>query len=245
MSTKTQAQRVALICGAGNGLGAALAVELASRGIHLVLADEAPQEEALLEAARVARGAATESGSVEVRLRAEPEAVDTAADLRAFPRLDYFVDFCVPTRAWSPERVAAYPARLLRRSLTIAECLAGASDQGTAVLHSCLPSAYVDSEFDEYMPMLKGAITGVTRTLCRRFGRRGVIVNCLQTGLVELPELRQLAGERVSKAQVPIGRWATATEVARVVAFLLTQRGYLTGQSLVFDGGLTSGLTGT
>jgi 3-oxoacyl-[acyl-carrier protein] reductase len=95
------------------------------------------------------------------------------------------------------------------------------------------------------MSTLKGAVTGVTRTLCRKFGRDGVRVNCVQTGLIDLPEAREFIGPELQAVKVPIGRWGRAEDVAKLVAFLALKNRYMTGQVVIIDGGLTAGLTGT
>jgi NAD(P)-dependent dehydrogenase (short-subunit alcohol dehydrogenase family) len=42
-----------------------------------------------------------------------------------------------------------------------------------------------------------------------------------------------------------VGRWGTPEEVAKFVAFLVVRNGYMTGQAVIMDGGMTAGITGT
>jgi 3-oxoacyl-[acyl-carrier protein] reductase len=90
----------------------------------------------------------------------------------------------------------------------------------------------------------KAGLVGLARSLARELGSRGVTSNVVAPGFVdtdmtaELPEARR--DEIV--AAVPLGRYATAAEVAGVVVFLASDAaGYVTGAVVPVDGGLGMG----
>src|SRR5690606_35179079 len=93
------------------------------------------------------------------------------------------------------------------------------------------------------------ARTGATaflKTLATEIAPTGVTVNSVQPGLHETPRLTQLYGGDVAKAaaQVPTRAIGRASDFGAVVAFLCSdQARFVTGTSVLVDGGTTSGLT--
>ena len=87
-------------------------------------------------------------------------------------------------------------------------------------------------------------MTGITRSACVRSGKAGVRITGLIVGLLDLPELKNMASSQALAATTPLGRWISATDVAESINFLALESGYITGQMLVLDGGMTSGING-
>jgi NAD(P)-dependent dehydrogenase (short-subunit alcohol dehydrogenase family) len=89
----------------------------------------------------------------------------------------------------------------------------------------------------------KAGLEGLMRHVAAEGARRGVRANALLPGLIDTPLGRLASRGRPSRARtpVPLGRQGTAWEVAYAAVYLLSgESSYVTGQSLVVDGGLTA-----
>ncbi len=87
----------------------------------------------------------------------------------------------------------------------------------------------------------KAGVAGMTRSLARELGSRGITVNCVAPGFIETDMTRELAEAQTAAllAQIPVGRLGQAAEVADAVAFLASSRaGYITGAELHVNGGM-------
>jgi 3-oxoacyl-[acyl-carrier protein] reductase len=90
----------------------------------------------------------------------------------------------------------------------------------------------------------KAGIAGMTRSLAREIGSRGVTVNCVAPGFIDTDMTRALSDEQRAALlqQIPLGRLGTPQDVAAVVAFLASpQAAYITGATLHVNGGMYMG----
>ena len=96
----------------------------------------------------------------------------------------------------------------------------------------------------------KGGVLALSRELGVEFARRNVRVNALCPGPVNTPLLQELFAKDPEKAarrlvHLPMGRFAEAREIANAALFLASDdAAYITGQTIVIDGGQTLGITG-
>jgi 3-oxoacyl-[acyl-carrier protein] reductase len=87
----------------------------------------------------------------------------------------------------------------------------------------------------------KAGLLGLTRAMALELAPAGVLVNALAPGFVDTDMTRVLSDRALERANraIPLGRQADPQEIADAVAFLVAGPGYLTGSTLVLDGGWT------
>ena len=84
----------------------------------------------------------------------------------------------------------------------------------------------------------KAALEGFTRSLAKENGSRNITVNLVSPGFINTDMTSGLTIEKL-ESQIPLGRMGNPSDVASLVAFLASEgAGYITGQTLVVDGGL-------
>lgn len=104
----------------------------------------------------------------------------------------------------------------------------------TGVKGNCGQSAYGAS---------KAAMIGLSRSLSIELGRFDVRVNCLLPGYIDTEILENMPKDKLSELRksIPMKRFGKVTEVASAVAWLVSDdSSYMTGQTLILDGGLSS-----
>jgi 3-oxoacyl-[acyl-carrier protein] reductase len=87
----------------------------------------------------------------------------------------------------------------------------------------------------------KAGVAGMTRSLARELGSRGITVNCVAPGFIETDMTKSLSEAQTSAlmAQIPLGRLGHASDIAHAVAFLASPNaGYITGAELHVNGGM-------
>jgi 3-oxoacyl-[acyl-carrier protein] reductase len=86
----------------------------------------------------------------------------------------------------------------------------------------------------------KGALSAASRALARELGPRGITVNCVSPGLIESPMSAGAFERDAIERMVPLQRMGTPGDVAAAVAYLASDAaGYVTGQTLPVNGGMT------
>jgi 3-oxoacyl-[acyl-carrier protein] reductase len=87
----------------------------------------------------------------------------------------------------------------------------------------------------------KAGLIGVTKSLAKELGSRGITVNAVAPGFIETPmtdKLKEDVKEAYMKG-IPLGRFGKPDEVASLICFLASdEAGYITGQAIIIDGGL-------
>jgi 3-oxoacyl-[acyl-carrier protein] reductase len=87
----------------------------------------------------------------------------------------------------------------------------------------------------------KAGVAGMTRSLARELGSRGITVNCVAPGFIETDMTKKLSEQQTTAlmSQIPLGRLGQAHDIAHAVGFLASPHaGYITGTELHVNGGM-------
>jgi len=254
MTAGRLADKVALITGAGNGMGRAAALLFASEGARVVVADAVePGGRATVQSVLDAGGQAT-FVPVDVSDAAQVEAmVDSATSTYGGLHVLYNnAGIFPPEDAGVTDTPEATWDRVLDVNLkgVFLGCRYGVpamldSGGGSVVNVSSLVALMGSAVPQIAYTASKGGVLSLTRELAVEYARQGIRVNALCPGPIQTPLLAELLSNpdwaRRRLVHIPMGRPGQAEEVARAALFLASDdSSFMTGATLVVDGGISA-----
>jgi NAD(P)-dependent dehydrogenase (short-subunit alcohol dehydrogenase family) len=239
-------QRV-IVTGAAQGIGRAVALRLASPGVHLAVWDV--KRDGVEETAKLCqeKGAAARAWTVDVGDAGAIEAAVVAFE-RAWGKPDGLVNNAgIFPRARALDMKLAEWEEVLRVNLTGTFLTARAvaarmKDLGRgAIVNTASGRALAGAANGAHYAASKGGIIALTKSLALDWAAYGIRVNCVIPGLTDTAQPRVEMGDNelyAAGARIPMGRIGRPQDIAAVVAFLLSDdSGYMTGQSVAANGG--------
>ena len=240
------AGQVALVTGASRGIGAAIALELARRGLRVVGTATTPSgAQALAQA-----------------LAAFPGCAGRVLDVTDGPASDALIDTVV--KEWGSIQVLVNNAGITRDNLAmrmkdedwdavIDANLKGVFRMSRAVMRPMMKQRYgriinitsvvgaSGNPGQANYAAAKAGVAGMTRALARELGSRKITVNCVAPGFIETDMTAGLgeAQQAALLVQIPLGHLGKPEDIAHAVAYLASpEASYITGQELHVNGGM-------
>lgn len=244
----TTEQKVAVVTGGGRGMGAAIARELHARGYALALMSPSGSAEALAEdlaatptapgarrapGALAVTGSTAEAGDLEALVAAALEAhgrIDAVVNHTGGPPKGDLLDMSDEDWRRGLDLIVLSVVRMARLVTPVME-----RQGGGAFVNITTFSAFEPSLTFPVSSVYRAGVGVFTKLYADRYASAGIRMNALLPGFIDSldhkPETAELA---------PMKRLGTVTEIAKTAAFLLSDdAGYITGQNIRVDGGLT------
>jgi NAD(P)-dependent dehydrogenase (short-subunit alcohol dehydrogenase family) len=242
--------KVAIVTGAGSGIGKALARRLAADGASLVIADLARFDQA---AAEVAKATDSRTLGLQVDVSSENDVARMAAEaVRTFGRIDILVNNAAVFSSLTlkpfeeigvDEWRKVMDVNIMGVALCCRACVPHMRKAGGGRIINLASGAPIKGVplFLHYISS-KGAVIAMTRGLARELGKDGITVNSLAPGFTLSENLLSkedhLKAGVVTRATRAISRDETPDDLVGAVSFLASaDAAFITGQTLVVDGG--------
>jgi 3-oxoacyl-[acyl-carrier protein] reductase len=240
--------KVAVITGAGRGIGRAIALQFAERGSKVVInyRNSIAQVEELLTTIKDAGG---EAIAIQADISREEEAKKLIEEaVKHFGRLDVLINNAGVTK----------DNLLMRMSEADFSSVIDINLKGTFFCTKHAATVMLKQRSGKIINISsvvgitgnvgqvnyaasKAGVIGMTKTVARELASRGITVNAVAPGFIETDMTNQLSDKikEATIANIPLKRYGIANEVANAVSFLASDlANYITGQVLQVDGGL-------
>jgi len=239
--------RIAIVTGAGQGIGKEIALSLAREGAKLIITDVTDQ---IFEVLKEIEASGGEGLAIKCDVTDPAEGIDVAEKtLAKYGRVDVLVNNAgvYPSKPFV-EMTEEEWDRVLRINLRgVFHCTKAVIPKmiemkyGKIINISSIVGSVVGFANLTHYSASKAGIVGFTKSLALEVAPYGVNVNAVAPGPIETPGTRMDAAsyEQIRKA-MPLGRWGLPRDVANLVVFLSSnQSDFITGQCIIVDGGYT------
>ena len=241
--------KVALVTGAGRGIGRAIALAMARAGSDVVCCSRTPENAEKVAAEVASLGRKSWAQAVDV---ADWQAVSVAAQkaLEMAGRADILVNNAGVTRdelvlRMSPEDWDAVLDTNLKGAFHWTKALARSmlKQRAGRIINIASIVGLTGNAGQANYAASKAGLIGLTKSVAREFASRNVTCNAIAPGFITTDMTSKISDEvrETLLGKIPLGRFGEADDVAGVAVFLASDAAsYITGQVIVVDGGLAA-----
>ena len=236
-------KRVALVSGAGGGIGRAAAGRLVEDGYRVILVDL--KEDAVRAAADALAGHDVEAVTLSITDRAA-----VAALMARLPRLDVLVNNAAIfwdgkfDEHTEDDFRQMYEVNVIGTFIMAQEAIKRMKRDGRVI--NIASRAYLAGYAHAAYGTSKSGVIGLTRSMAMDLAERGIMVNAIAPGLIETEMFRSLTPDRQAEliAKQPTKMVGQPEDIANAIAFFADPRTRnVTSQILTLDGGRSMGIT--
>jgi NAD(P)-dependent dehydrogenase (short-subunit alcohol dehydrogenase family) len=241
--------RIAVVTGSGQGIGAGIARKLALAGAKVVLNDIVPEKIEQVGKELDAEGALGVPVVADVSTKEGAESL-IAQTIERFGRVDILVNNVGIARdKWISKMTdedwdSVMMVNLKSQFLTCRAVVPQMREQGHGRIVNISSRAWLGGAGQANYAASKGGVVSLTRSLALELAKFAITVNCVAPALVDTPLFQSLGEETKDRlaGTVPMGRVGTPADIAEAVSFFASdEASYITGQLIYVCGGRSLG----
>ncbi len=237
--------QVAIITGAGGGIGLATAKQLSAMGMAIVGIGRDPGKLAVLEQ-EIGDPGRVATLAIDIAADEAPQAIVKLA-LERFGRIDFLINNAglgspKPLHETDDESLDLFLGVMLRAPFRLARDVITHMESGSAIINVTSTFAVVGGRRGGAYSAAKGGLTALTLHMACEYGAQGIRSNCVAPGVTVTDmvkhRLDDKAFRRMNTEMTPAPRLGTVDDVASTIAFLCSPgAAHINGQTIVVDGG--------
>ena len=240
--------QVAVVTGAGRGIGHAIALRLANEGARVASVSRSESNaQRTADEINATRADAARAYAVDVADHAAVQAV-AARILEDFGRVDILINNAGVTRDGLSMRMAIEDWNTvvdtnLRGAFSFAQAVMRSmiKQRSGRIINISSVTGLTGNAGQANYAASKAGLIGLTKTLARELASRGITVNAVAPGFI-MTDMTDVLSDQVKEAilsKIPLGKFGEGADIAAAVAFLAAPEAkFITGQVLTVDGGM-------